>query len=556
VNRTRRKLLAAGAVLPWLGSCGRDAAAVVEGGWVGADAARGHALRDGSLPRAEIGGTPPRADAGSTRRCGVAIVGGGIAGLAAARALRGAGVDDFRLFELEDVTGGNSRGHVMAGMRCPLGAHYLPLPGPEAREVAEWLHEIGIARSAPLNGARTLYDERHLCHAPQERIFVAAPQDAAPGAGHWKEGLLPLEGASPATLAQLQRFAAEVKTLQRELSFTIPTLRSRWSESLAALDAQTFADWLAARGFDDPLLRAYLDYCCRDDYGAGVGLVSAWAGIHYFASRHGFRAPGDEHEDALDAVLTWPEGNAYLSERLAQGLSERLQTGSVTARVSPSRHEVALDVWNARTGQPEHWVASRVILCVPLFVASRLIDAPPPALASLAPRLAYAPWLVSNLQLREPLYDRPGPAPAWDNVLAGSPALGYVDAMHQSLRPVPGPTVLTHYWALGGQSMTELKAQRTRLLEAPWTAWRDAVLTDLARAHPDLARKTARIDLMRYGHAMVVPTPGLRSDPALAALAAPQGRLHFAHADLSAGSCFEEAFTRGTLAGAECARKL
>jgi hypothetical protein len=116
--------------------------------------------------------------------------------------------------------------------------------------------------------------------------------------------------------------------------------------------------------------------------------------------------------------------------------------------------------------------------------------------------------------------------------------------------------VLTHYWALGGQSLTELKAQRARLLGAPWTDWRDAVLADLARAHPDLARKTARIDLMRYGHAMVVPMPGLRSDPALATLALPQDRLHFAHADLSAGSCFEEAFTHGTLAGEVCARGL
>lgn len=556
MNRTRRTLLAAGATLPWLSGCGREPVAVVEGRWVGANVARAHALRDGTLPRAQTGDTLPRADAGSTRRCGVAIVGGGIAGLAAARALRRAGVDDFRLFELESDAGGNSRGHEMDGMRCPLGAHYLPLPGPEAREVAEWLHEIGIARSDPLNGARTLYDERHLCHAPQERIFVAAPQDAAPGAGGWQEGLLPLEGASPATLAELRRFAAEVKTLQGELSFTIPTLRGRWSEGLAALDAQTFAAWLGAHGFDDPLLRAYLDYCCRDDYGAGAGLVSAWAGIHYFASRHGFRAPGDEHEDALDAVLTWPEGNAYLTDLLARGLGERLQTGTVATRVSPSRNEVALDVWNARTGQPERWVTGRVILCAPLFIAARLIDAPPPALSSLAPRLAYAPWLVSNLQLREPLYDRPGPAPAWDNVLAGSPALGYVDAMHQSLRPVPGPTVLTHYWALGGQSMTELKAQRARLLGTPWTEWRDAVLADLARAHPDLARKTLRIDLMRYGHAMVVPTTGLRSDPALAALALPQGRLHVAHADLSAGSCFEEAFTLGTLAGEECAKRL
>ncbi len=536
---SRRRLLAAagaGAALPWLAGCGREAPPIA-GGWVGADAARGHALRDGSLPRA---------DAGSTRRCAVAIVGGGVAGLAAARALQRAGIDDFRVFELEDAPGGNARGHAIAGMRCPLGAHYLPLPGHEAREVAEWLHEIGVARHEL---GRTVYDERHLCHAPQERVFV--PAAGGPGAGRWQEGLLPLEEGPAATLAALARFAADVRVVQRDLSFSMPTLRSAWSPGLAALDAQTFAAWLAARGHADATLLTYLDYCCRDDYGAGLAQVSAWAGLHYFASRHGFAAPGDDTEH--DAVLTWPEGNAWLVERLAAGLGERLQTGAVVTRIEPGRHAVAIEVSGAR---PARWVARQVVVALPLFVAARLIDPLPPALAALAPRLAYAPWLVSNLHLPEPLLDRPGAAPAWDNVILGSPALGYVDAMHQSLRPVPGPTVLTHYWALGGDSPAHAAAQRKRLLDEPWTTWRDAVLADLARAHPDLPAKVRRADLMRYGHAMVVPLPGLRGDAALTALAESRDLVKFAHADLSASSCFEEAFTRGSLTGEHIANEL
>ncbi len=544
VSGRRRRLLLGGAALPWLAGCERRIADI-PGGWVGADARRGHALRDGGLPRAP---------AGEAKRCAVAIVGAGVSGLAAARALARAGVDDFRLFELEDGAGGNARAHAMGGMRCPLGAHYLPLPGPEAHEVAELLHDLGIARQEL---GRTVYDERQLCHAPQERIFVPDPQPGAHGAGRWHEGLLPLDGASPTVLAPLRRFSADLRELQRTLSFAVPTLRSRWSAGLAALDAQSFAAWLAARGHDDPRLRAYLDYCCRDDYGAGLGLVSAWAGVHYFASRHGFGAPGDESDaDASDGVLTWPEGNAHLTERLAQGLGERLRSGVVATRIETGRHEVALEIWDARSARAERWTARQLIVCAPLFVSRRLIDAPPPALAELAPRLAYAPWLVSNLQLREPLQDRPGPAPAWDNVIAGSAALGYVDAMHQSLRPVPGPTVLTHYWALGGQSTAELRAQRAKLLEGPWEGWRDAVLADLQQAHPDLPGKVERIDSMRYGHAMLVPTSGLRGDPALAALARPQGRVHFAHADLSAHSVFEEAYTRGTLAGSAAAAAL
>jgi hypothetical protein len=157
----------------------------------------------------------------------------------------------------------------------------------------------------------------------------------------------------------------------------------------------------------------------------------------------------------------------------------------------------------------------------------------------------HAPWLVANLHVGEALDDPPGAPPAWDNVIHGSALLGYVDAMHQSTRPHPGPTVLTAYWALGGQSPVELKAARARLLSDDWAPWAGAVVDDLTAAHPDLPGKLRHVDLMRYGHAMSIPVPGVRGHPALAALARPDGRVAFAHADLSGYSVFEEAFAQG-----------
>ncbi|HKW84305.1 MAG TPA: hypothetical protein VJN68_11190, partial [Burkholderiaceae bacterium] len=326
------------------------------------------------------------------------------------------------------------------------------------------------------------------------------------------------------------------------------------SPALAALDAVTFASWLDAQGLVAPALRWYLDYCCRDDYGAGAAQVSAWAGLHYFASRHGFHAPGDA-SDERDGVLTWPEGNARLSRQLAQPLGERVHPGSVVLRVDEDRHEVRVDLWEARTQRIERWSAPQVVLATPLFVSARLLVQPPEALKQAAATLRHAPWLVGNLQLRDALDDRPGAAPSWDNVLyeAGPTGamLGYVDAMHQSTRPYPGPTVLTSYWALGGDTAAQLHANRTRLLAEPWQAWAGRIVDDLARAHPDLPGKLERVDLMRYGHAMSVPVPGLRGSAALHALAQPQRRVHFAHADLSSYSVFEEAMFHGARAAAQ-----
>ena len=87
--------------------------------------------------------------------------------------------------------------------------------------------------------------------------------------------------------------------------------------------------------------------------------------------------------------------------------------------------------------------------------------------------------------------------------------------------------------------------------DASWTTLREGVLHDLARPHPDLAQDVRRLDIMRYGHAMVRPEVGFVCGAALAAAAsALAGPVHLAHADLSGFSIFEEAFEWGSRAAA------
>jgi monoamine oxidase len=520
---TRRAFIASSA----LAACSPNAKAQWTGGWIGDAVARGHRLRDASaLP-------PPAVQ----KSVALLIVGAGIAGLAAVRAALRAGIDDVALIDLHDAPGGNSRGHTLAGVPCPLGAHYLPLPGDAAHAVSEWLHEIGVARHQL---GRTVYDERQLCHSPQERLFFE---------GAWHDGLLPPAAGGSAALAQYHRFAALVSAAQRELGFAVPTHHVPWTAAHAALDATTFAQWLNTAGLDDPRLRWYLDYCCRDDYGADAATVSAWAGLHYFASRHGFHAPDEAIADR-DGVLTWPEGNARLVQHLAAPLGERWHAGRVARRVTVERHSVVIDLWNERAQHVEHWRASRAVLALPLFVAARIVAEPPQALTQAAAALRYAPWLVANLHLDRALHEQPGAALSWDNVSYGSTGLGYVNAQHQRLSQAPAATVLTSYRALPS-------AQRAALLEHPWQHWAQAVIDDLATTHPDLPGSVRQIDLTRHGHAMSTPVPGVRGHAALRALR--QGltpRLHWAHADLAGYSVFEEAFTAGDAAGRMAARDL
>ncbi|WP_298208755.1 NAD(P)-binding protein [Acidovorax sp.] len=555
----RRQFVAGAAALAAtaLAGCERSAVAL-QGGFTGTDMARGHQLRDllatGTLPAPAV-----------VRRAQVIIAGGGVAGLAAARSLRLAGVDDFALLELEDAPGGNSRGGAVGGIACPLGAHYLPVPGDDAREVQDLLEELGLRRRV---AGRWQYDERHLCHSPQERLFFD---------GEWQEGLLPVHGVGEATLAQYRRFAQAVDAQAQAARFAMPALKL-WSTkrplalSHKALDAITFDAWLTQQGLDDAHLRWYLDYCCRDDYGAGTGRVSAWAGIHYFASRHGFHAPGEAVDEARESVLTWPEGNGWITQRLAEPLRTggQLRTATSVLRITEGRHGVEVDAFNHATGNVERWQAPRCIVALPVFVAARVVRQPPAFLTAAAERLSWAPWLVANIHIASPLTDRPGAAPAWDNVLYADPTtggLGYVNAGHQRLDPraaLTGPTVLTYYQALG-----DLPGGRQQLATQPWQHWADAALAALAVPHPDLRERTTRVDITRYGHAMSIPTPGVQQvlnqigiqRPSIKRKQLSNGeqtawiptpttaRLAFAHSDWSGYSVFEEAFTRGHGAG-------
>ncbi|MCV2357798.1 FAD-dependent oxidoreductase [Paucibacter sp. TC2R-5] len=512
-------LIGSGAAL--LAGCA-PADAALAGGWVGgADLERGHRLR----------APLPKAGDGPMRRTKILIIGGGVSGLACARALSQAGMTDFALLELEEACGGNSRAHSMGGMPCPTGAHYLPLPGPASPEVYQLLEELGLVRQVL---GRAVWDERHLCHSPQERLFLD---------GTWHEGLLP-PPLSAAASAQQQMFERAVDQAQATLGFAMPSRRARWTPGATALDSQTFAAWLTQQGLHDAQLLWYLDYCCRDDYGAGIQDVSAWAGLHYFASRHGFHPANSNSE--REAVLTWPQGNAFLTDAMAQPLAEQIHSGRSVLQVAPGKHQVEVLAWNEAKQTPERWVADQVVLATPLFIANQLLGQALTPLKAAAQHLRYAPWLVTNLQLKAPLLQRTGAPPSWDNVVYASQALGYVDAMHQALVPKAGPTVLSAYWALP-------QARRRELLQQDWRHWLRLVLADLGTVHPDLAANLQRADLARWGHAMSIPVPGVRSSAALSALLQPQGRLHFAHSDLAGYSVFEEAYTRGYELGASLA---
>jgi NAD(P)-binding Rossmann-like domain len=476
----------------------------IEGSFVNEAAAAGHLLRDRkSFPAAK-----------QTVKIPIVIVGGGISGLSAAWRLKKRGFEDFVLLEMNEQAGGNARSGENEITAYPWAAHYVPVPGKQATYVRELFTDLGVLKNGD-------WEERYLVFAPQERLFLY---------GRWQDGIEPAVGLTQKDREQFQRLEESLAKYRKSGAFTVP-LELGYSKRFAELDQISFADWLKGNGFDSRLLNWYMNYACRDDYGALAGDTSAWAGIHYFSSRE-----ADEK-----GPLTWPEGNGWITKRLLERVGDKVRTSQMVRGIVQSARGVRVFA-----GDTEY-KAEFVVFSAPTFLGPYIIDG--------FPRLndfVYSPWLTANLTL-ERLPASRGAEPSWDTVFLDSPTLGYVDATHQSLRTHIDRTVWTFYWALADGTPSQ---NRQMLLEKDWSYWKEAILRDLERVHKDIRQCVSRMDIMRMGHAMIRPTVGAISSHERIRLKRRDGRILFANSDLSGISIFEEAQFHGVEAAQVALRNL
>ncbi|MBV1775410.1 NAD(P)-binding protein [Burkholderiaceae bacterium DAT-1] len=481
--------------------------------------AAGHQLRNGMQPPAPI----------QTHRCDVAIIGSGAAGLFAGWRLAKSGLTDVVILNGPEPDG-NAAGGAFGDYRYPTGAHYLPLPSAESTHVRELLADMGVIEGDPFT-TRPVYDERVLVHAPDERLWVD---------GQWQSGLMPHLGQDATALAEQARFLAEVAHLRSKRGsdgrkvFCIPLALSSTDPAYTRLDQMSFAVWLDTRGYRSAGLRWYLDYCCRDDYGSDLAHTSAWAGLHYFCSRHGQAANAED-----GAVLTWPDGLSPLIRHMRSRIGTARQWPGMAWRVQDSAQGVSVDFLDDR-GQSQRLIARKVILAVPLHVALHLY----PQMADigftrdhLPPR---APWLVGNFLIDQFPYEPIDMPLAWDNVVYGSHSLGYVVSTHQMiLQGKPPMSVFTAYHAFAD---ADPLATRRWLEHAPDDALFDVISDDLHTVYGWRFRQNlTKAELTVRAHAMASPSPGFLANTGLHALRNHDGAVLFAHSDLSGLSLFEEA---------------
>ncbi len=514
----------AAAILPDLVACSPQKKKSVR--LLGTDFQRGHSVRKPINGKIKI-----------TKKVTVKnlIVGGGISGLSSLYHLHKKGENNSLLLELNPTVGGNSSAEKTSHSWAPLGAHYLSLPNDDNLPLIAFLEENQLITGK--KDGKYVYNERHLCHAPNERLLYR---------GQFQEGLVPEYGISNDIKNEIEHFFAWMRKLKKEVAsdgrdaYSIPITNANSTEHLTRLDTITFDQFLKENNIFHEELLWFLDYCCRDDFGAGFDKVSAWAGIHYFAARK-----ANPYNAEPTSVLTWPEGNYHLAQLLAKDVKDKIQANEVVQAIIETETGVIVQSFNPIKDEWTEYEAENCIVACPSYVCKHILhSAQWPS--SFFEGFSHYPWFIGVVTVKSIPNTIGGVTLAWDNVKYGTKELGYVSNRHQELSRQEGPHVLSVYLTLDD---LDPNYGRRKLFEMSEAEMYDRIVNELKGIHPEIENEILSIDVQRWGHGMVTPVPGtLKKHHEYLALAAQAKRVQLAHTDYAAYSIFEEGFNAGFLA--------
>mgnify|MGYP003952676655 CR=1 FL=1 len=357
-NISRRKLILLGLsaipLVSLLKFIREKSSKLISGKIIGASFQMAHLIRGAKFPKVR-----------SSEEVDVIIVGGGIAGLSAAHHLQKNNFKNFKILELEKNVGGKSHSGKNNITPYPWGAHYIPFPGEDAVFTRELFEELKIITGYDTKGL-PIYNEYFICADPSDRLFIH---------GRWQEGIIPKEGVPKADQLEIQQFLNTMERFKWEkgsdnkYAFTIPIAMSSKDSKYLSLDKLTIYDYLKSNNWHSQYLYWYVDYCCKDDYGTTIKNTSAYAGIHYFASRK-----GKASNASADEILTWPEGNGYIVKKLESFLHKNIVKNSLVYNIKKVSNRTFVDSYDPLTKSSKRYIAKSVIFAAPRFVGKKVIN--------------------------------------------------------------------------------------------------------------------------------------------------------------------------------------
>ncbi|HZT15719.1 MAG TPA: NAD(P)/FAD-dependent oxidoreductase [Gaiellaceae bacterium] len=402
----------------------------------------------------------------SKLRCEIAVIGGGIAGLAALHHLR---ERDVVLLESEARLGGRIRSEPRDPYWLNLGPHVLP--GPDTN-LGRLLTEIGL-ETRPIPGTATAaFLNGHL---------VAG--------GHPETFLLRLRLPLLARLSLARAGATIRRSVKRYLQLAEAKPGEGPSEIrqrlLAFEDDRSFADLIGPVHADiDALLRAAINRVSAEPEE-----LSAGAGVGQFAATFNGRS------NLFRRNL--PGGTSLLVDRLAAELSPRVLVNSRVTSIRNLPGGVLIDVM--REGRPTQVQARAAIVATPAYDAVEIIADPPDALRHALRAITYGPYVVAALLTKE---DRPMP---WDQIYAIAVArksfnmfFNTASLLRTKAQRIPGGSITVY----GAATLAQ------RLLAEPDERVTATFMRDVVSVFPELKSVVKEVVIQRWPAGIPFSRPG------------------------------------------------
>jgi len=524
--------------LPMLNSCNSSVLRgrlPFSGEVVGEDIGLCHELRDGKL-RVEVAEVAKTS--ATPRVYDVIIIGAGISGLAAAWKLTRCGVKNFLILEKADQIGGTCIAGEEGDITFPWCAHYIESPQPGSKYLFEICEDLSIIID---------YDGEWPVVNPN--YTVPEPEISLLAGNKWQPNHFPISIASSQDVMDFESFRQDMyrwvkwRGKDGRPAFGCPVEYTSPAEEVRRLDNISMLDYLRSKGIHSKLVDWYVNNRTMDEYGCRVQDVSAWVGIQFWAQSNSsfmdFEPPGTP----APVLLSWPEGNAFLANGLAKRLSaEQLRLQALTVKIRHEKERVFVTYIDQENRDCMTLQAKWVIYAAPKNSVYHLIPELEQARRTEFKKCKYVPWITAAVHLRKPPQKKAHTL-AWENLSYNSWGLGYIDNRHimRQRNRFDLPTILTFYAAL----CSDLETERYELFKEGWEFWARSILQALEEMHPYISKLITKLDIYKWGHAMVAMTPGYLWGPDRERMKQPFGRIYFAGADVGGTPVFEHAAYRG-----------
>jgi len=401
-----------------------------------------------------------------SKRHEVIVVGGGIAGLTAAHALRDR---DVVLFEAEARVGGRIRSEPRGDVWLNLGAHVF---GGPASDTGRLFAEVGIP-TAPVPGrlAAVSLNGKLVASGPVESFPFRLPMP-------WRSRLALVRTGIELRLA-VRRYAAIAAPRPGE----DPADRQR--RMLEFMDDRSFAEFTGALPEDVELLfRSTLTRSSGEPEQLAAGY-----GVGYFHLVWS-RESGLSHN-----VLGGP---AVATDTLAATLGDRVRVGWRVTRVS--RHRDGVEVEVERDGGRQTIRAHAAIVATPAYVTRAIVDFLPSDTATALETIPYGPYVVGAFLTSE---QRPMP---WDGIYALATPRRSFSMLFNTANVLRGRGLPR---AHGGSFMVYAAAGFARRLDGlDDDAIRTRFLADLHELFPDARGLVEELAILRLEQGLPYPRVG------------------------------------------------